>query len=432
MKQYSFKIKLTLLLVSSLTVMSGATIAPALPVMLEHFSHIGNAELWVRLVLTVPALFILSVAPLAGIFADRYGRKILLLPAMALYGFAGSSGLYLDSLGAILAGRALMGVAVAGVMTSVTTLIADYFDGRSRARFMGIQATFMGLGGVVFLTSGGLLAEIQWRLPFSIYLTSFALIPLAYFLLVEPPRIHTAAETKTGASHDVIRANATSSDKGRGRLLMLIYFTTFFTMVVFYLIPTQLPFYLEKLSGIPPSLSGIAIGTAILFSSMAALLYGRIRRRFGYITILGMSFALMGAGYLWLSASGSYPFILTGLAVSGLGMGLSMPNFTMWLTSEVPASIRGRAVGGLTTALFMGQFVSPLFSQPLIHTFGFGWTFQTAGLILLLLSPVFLFGERKILSLAIPGIENLPGEQATTATRRPKQFRSETYEKVVP
>jgi MFS family permease len=50
--------------------------------------------------------------------------------------------------------RQVLGLAVAGVMVSATTLIADYYSGPARAAFMGLQAGFMGLGGVVFLTLG--------------------------------------------------------------------------------------------------------------------------------------------------------------------------------------------------------------------------------------------------------------------------------------
>ena len=52
----------TILLVSTLTVMSGATISPSLPAMQAHFSGVPNADFWVRLVLTVPALFIVWTA----------------------------------------------------------------------------------------------------------------------------------------------------------------------------------------------------------------------------------------------------------------------------------------------------------------------------------------------------------------------------------
>ena len=180
--------KATLLFASSLTVMSGATIAPALPAMQAHFADVENVGLLIRLVLTLPALPIVIGAPLAGYLGDRSGRTRLLVGAMVLYAVAGSSGLYLDSLGTILIGRALLGAAVAGVMTSATALVADYYTGADRARFMGWQAAFMNVGGVAFLTGGGALAEIGWRLPFLIYLVALPLALVARVSLPEPSR----------------------------------------------------------------------------------------------------------------------------------------------------------------------------------------------------------------------------------------------------
>ncbi len=142
----SLPIKATLLLTSTLTVMSGATIAPSLPAMQEYFADVENSALLVRLVLTIPALFIAIGGLFAGQLVDRIGRKPLLIASTLIYGLAGGSGLILNSLGTILIGRALLGLSVAGVMTGVTTLIADYYTGQKRANFMGLQAAFMGLG----------------------------------------------------------------------------------------------------------------------------------------------------------------------------------------------------------------------------------------------------------------------------------------------
>lgn len=47
----TFPIKATLLLTSTLTAMSGATIAPSLPAMQEYFVDVENSALLVRLVL---------------------------------------------------------------------------------------------------------------------------------------------------------------------------------------------------------------------------------------------------------------------------------------------------------------------------------------------------------------------------------------------
>ncbi len=179
----TFVIKATLLLASTLTVMSGATIAPSLPAMQIQFAELENVEFWVRLVLTMPALFIVIGSPVAGQLVDTIGRKPLLLGAAILYGLAGSSGFVLNSLFAILGGRALLGLAVAGVMVSATTLIADYYQGDDRANFMGLQAAFMGFGGVLFLSVGGFIAELSWRFPFLIYQLYWLNLPTLMFPL---------------------------------------------------------------------------------------------------------------------------------------------------------------------------------------------------------------------------------------------------------
>lgn len=381
MNTNSFSTRATLLLVSSLTVMAGATIAPALPTMEEYFSDAENTGLWIRLVLTLPALLIVLGAPLAGLIVDRRGRMYLLIPSMILYGIAGSSGLYLDSLASILAGRALLGVAVAGIMTSATTLIADYYEGPARSQFMGWQAAFMSFGGVAFLTGGGALAEVGWRWPFTIYLLSILLVPLVLYALFEPVK---KEQTTTGS------ANSNHIDRQPVRLLGFIYGVGLFGMIIFYFIPLQIPFYLKEMIGAGPTASGIAIAASTLFGMVTSLSFGRIHKRMGHVSILGLNFALMAAGYLVIGLADDYMIVLAGLAICGLGMGLMFPNMNVWLTSEVPASMRGRAVGGLTTAVFLGQFLSPVGSQLI----DLELLFSSAGAVLLA-SAILVIAFRK-------------------------------------
>lgn len=384
MNANSFVVKAALLLVSSLTVMAGATIAPALPTMEEYFSDTGSAGLWVRLILTLPALLIVLGAPLAGLIVDRRGRMYLLIPSMILYGLAGSSGLYLDSLTAILAGRALLGLAVAGIMTSATTLIADYYEGAVRSQFMGWQAAFMSFGGVAFLTGGGALAEISWRWPFSIYLLSILLVPLVLLALFEPVK---EKQTETGS------ADSRHPDRQPVQLLGFIYGAGLFGMILFYLIPLQIPFFLKEMIGAGPTASGIAIAVSTLFGTVTSLSFGGIHKRMGHVPILGLNFALMAVGYLIIGLADEYITALAGLAVCGLGMGLMFPNMNVWLTSKVPAYMRGRAVGGLTTAIFLGQFLSPAGSQLL----DLELLFPSAGVVLLASAILILAFRKSIL-----------------------------------
>ena len=380
--------KATLLGASTLTVMSGATIAPSLPAMQDHFASVGNVELWVRLVLTVPALFIVIGSPIAGVIVDRLGRKPLLIASAALYGLAGSSGFVFDSLFAILGGRALLGLSVAGVMVSATTLIADYYIGAARATFMGLQAAFMGLGGVLFLSAGGSLAESSWRYPFLIYLFAWLLLPLIVTCIYEPGRVNPV--TPQGGNQPTTNASTPT------KLLILIYGVTTLSQIIFYLVPVQLPFYLRSLTNATASQSGMAIALCTLFSAFASMGYGRVKARLDFVSILPLIFFLMGIGYIQIGLAGSYALMLIGLAIAGLGLGLLMPNMTVWVSAAVPDAVRGRALGGLSTSLFLGQFLSPIVTQPVSQRFGLGVTYAFCGALLLVLGVSFIAMKRQV------------------------------------
>jgi MFS family permease len=384
--------KLTLLLTSSLTVMAGATVSPALPAMKQQFEGaIADPDLrttLVKLVITLPALFIVIGSPIAGIIVDRFGRKSLLLISAVLYGLAGSSGLYLESLTAILAGRALLGLAVSGVMVSATTLIADYYAGPARAGFMGLQAGSMGLGGVLFLTLGGALAQQNWHFPFGIYLFAWLIVPLILLFILEPNREQSAASASDSSSQSTPIA-----------VLAIIYGLTTLSQIAFYLIPVQLPFFLDGLVKAAPSQSGMAIALCTLFSAAASLTYGKLKQKMEFITFLPIIFGLMGIGYLLIGQSSNWAQVLVGLAVSGMGLGILMPNMTVWLSSVVADSGRGKALGWLSTSMFLGQFLSPIVTQPLSKSVGLGGTYALTGGILTIVALGFAILKPQIRQL---------------------------------
>jgi len=375
----SLMLKLVLLLASSMTVMAGATIAPSLPEMLRAFSNSANAAFLVPLVLTVPALFIALCASAAGLAIDRWGRKKLLLISIGLYGLAGASGFFLDSLYAILMGRAVLGIAVAGIMTTCTTLIADYFIGEQRYQFMGIQAAFMSFGGVIFLTLGGFLAEISWRSPFLIYLFAFVILPLAAYAIIEP----TKSSDRT--NHPLSEETVKMPMKG----VWLLYGIAFIGMAIFYMIPVRLPFLLSQLQLGSSKEAGIAIACTTLVSGITATQFQRVRARFNFSIITALIFLFMGVGYGVISVSNTYQQVLLGLIISGMGLGLLMPHLNVALVELVPVNLRGQAVGGLTTTLFLGQFLSPVLTQPLSQATSLSVSYGIVGGLMLVGALIF-------------------------------------------
>ncbi|HNB70372.1 MAG TPA: MFS transporter [Acidobacteriota bacterium] len=374
--------KITLLLLSSLTVMSGATIAPSLPEMKKVFEFHPRADLYVKLVLTMPALMIALLAPLAGVVVDRMGRRGLILISLVLYGLAGCSGLVVDSLEVMLIGRAFLGAAVAGLMTATTTLIGDYFKGEERTDFLGKQAAYMALGGVVFLLGGGGLADLHWRAPFTIYGLAFVLVPAVLWFIQEPPRV----------DHHTLKLESSIKEVHWG-MVAFLFVMGGLGMMFFYMIPVQLPFFLKFQFQTSNTQVGFAIALVTLCGAVTAMQYPRLKRKLSFQLLLAAHLLGMGIGFCLLSYSRSYLQALGCLVFSGLGSGLLMPNLNVWLLSITPESIRGRVIGGITMFFFIGQFLSPIVTSPRGPVTTLGGAYGVAGLVLLGGAILFVVGE---------------------------------------
>ena len=364
--------KWTLLLASTLTVMSGATISAALPLIGRTFADTPRATFLTPLVLTVPALFIALCSPLAGWLVDRFGRLRLLQLGLLLYAVGGVSGGLVASLYLLLASRAVLGVAVALVMTTAATLIADYYSGEERSDLLGKQAAAMSLGGILFITGGGLLAELSWRAPFYVYLLSLTLLPLVWRTLEEP------STTGGGAAGGNSTVTSNAPGENYWPTALLLFTTLFLAMVVFYLTPVFLPFLLEQF-GVSSALTGLAVAGTTLSGAIASLNFARFRARLGPWRLLTLAFGLLGLGYVLVPLASSYLLVVVTVLISGFGLGFIMPDVNQELMRIAPPGRRGRLLGILSTCLFLGQFASPLLANPLIAAVGLADTFAYAG-----------------------------------------------------
>lgn len=367
-----------LLLVSTLPVMVATTIAPALPEMEIYFNSTPNVKFLVRLAVTLPALFLALVSPFIGVIIDKWGRKRLLFSATTLYGITGTSALFLNSIELILIGRALLGIATAGLMITSTTLIADYYQGNHRTKVMGNQGVFMALGGILFLVLGGFLANIYWQYVFLVYLGAFLLLPGIWILLYEP---------------DVVQLNEQKSNEIVGLPYIIIgkaVISIFLLQVFFYISITEIPFYLTNSLLLDPNQVGLVLAMITVSMGVSALFYRKIKNsiNFGYTFSIG--FLLFSVGYLMLSIFPTVEGVVISLFVIGLGLGLLLPNFTVWLTSVTPNVLRGRVLSIYISFLFLGQFTSPIVSQTLLRTISISELFLIASFVLASLASFFL------------------------------------------
>lgn len=382
-----FAVKTTLLLVMALPMMAFAPLSPALPAISAHFADIPNVDYLSRFVLTMPAISIALLSPVAGFLVDRFGRKRLLLGSIVLYGVAGTSGAAFDSLTALLASRGVIGIAMAGILTATTTLVGDYFAGLDRQRFLGLRGAFVNYTAVFVNVLGGLIATVNWRASFAIFVVAFALLPLVARNLYEPAR-----QSRDQQRAMVRNGNGSipEADPVPGLFLAFAYALTVAWSMAFFMVPVQLPFYLRELGAESPAIAGLAIATSGFAVATISLFYARIRSRLSAEAMMGIGFGLVAAGYVFVAAATTAAHVFGAVAVSGIGFGFLMANVVVWILDSTPARVRGRVAGGITTAIFVGQFASPLVSQPIANVFGLAAAYGTVAAAMAVIAAGFV------------------------------------------
>lgn len=363
-----------LLLTATLKIMANATISPALPGLAAGFPDEPHAAYLTRFLVAAPSLSVVLVAPFAGVAADRFGRVPLLLAGVVLFALSGSAGAYLPDLQAILASRLLLGVAVALTMTAQVALVGDLFAGTRRSAFMGLQTAAINFSGFVYIGLAGWLAGLSPRLPFLVYALPLLLVPLLLPLLRD--------ERAPAAAGAASRTQAPDTAPGNWLLpALLVAAPTMATVMLFFLMPSQLPFYLEANGINGASGTAFGLGALTLTGGCVAMVFRRISGSLGLAATFGLGFVLMGAGLAVLSAGAAWVLILGGAALVGAGYALVQPAFLMLALQVAPEHRRGSVSGMITTAMFLGQVVSPLALTPFIQELGFAAVFLGAAVV---------------------------------------------------
>lgn len=362
-----------------MTMMSNVAIVTSLPHLKEHFPGVANIEFLSRLMITLPSLSIALLSPFLGHLLHRVRRKSSGVVALLLFGAAGSAGLYLQEIESLLFSRALLGIAIAVLMIVTTSLVGDYFSHDSRHRYMGLQSAFTSAGGLLFLIGGGLLSDIGWRYPFGIYLIGLLFIPLVLRFIVEPahPSEAMPAEESTGK-------------------LWGIYLLAFALMLIFYILPTQMPFLMISHFGASGALTGAIIATAFVFNALGALTFARLKKRFDFPAIYMIGLTILALGFLLIGLVRDVHLFFFTSPIMGFGGGILMTNVMAWMLSRSHHKRRVKSSGYLSSSLFMGQFFSPILFHPVVVYFGVEHFFIVVGAVLLgIVAPAALFYRRR-------------------------------------
>ena len=103
------------------------------------------------------------------------------------------------------------------------------------------------------------------------------------------------------------------------------------------------------------------------------------------------------AAFAVLALSHTLAVALVGALLLGLAVGFVMPALISIVLDVAPAHRRGFASGAVATSIFLGQFISPLISAPVISAVGYSETFAIVAVLMICLSAmtVAFFRERR-------------------------------------
>jgi len=342
---------MTVIIAGFLPILAIVSLFPAVPSIIDHFAAEPTAAWKVPAMVSAPGLTIAIFALFAGILVDRFGRRKLLLAATLLFGVFGTAPFFLNDLNAIYGSRLLLGVAEAAILTTMNTLIGDYWDEKGRRNWLTLQ----GLAGP-FLASGvilasGFLTGLRWNGIFLIYLIAFPTFLAAAKFLYEPGSDATARKM-LGIGTEPARSPFPAASVAAIGAVTLFASALYYVFIInggmaFREVGIQSSQELSKLTVIPSLF--VMVGSLIFWAT------GRARP----VVQLGIFLALIGGGLAMIGLAPDWRWMIAGLVVQQTGAGMAVPTLIAWAQTKLPFEHRGRGMGVWTACFFFGQFSSP-------------------------------------------------------------------------
>jgi MFS family permease len=348
-----------------------------------------------------------SLLLVGGRLADRLGYKPALLWGLLAFALASLVGGLATHPTVLVGARVAQGIAAAAVAPAALALLTTLFETPAeRARALGFSQAAMAGGATIAVIVGGALVELfGWRAVMLVNLPLIAIL-LPLLALRVPTRGGTTARASwlppamvslalcgivsglglaesEGFLDPVViglvaaglvvgaawlvgeRRSATPMLPGdffASRQRAAALFTIFGLGGVMAGYVFFVTLYLQRVVGLPPFMTGLALVPSTVMVMGVSLLVGRsLIGKWGLKPVLLAGVGLVALGQALLAAAGGGPYwttVLPGLVVTAGGMGLALPAASVAFMAGVDERIRGTAGGLIVTAQQIGVAAS--------------------------------------------------------------------------
>lgn len=308
--------------ISALNALPGLAVSPILGKLSVIFPR--STELDIQMLSSLPSLLIIPFILLAGKLAERVNFIRLLQLGLAIFAVSGILYLLSGKMWQLIAVSALLGVGSGLIVPLSTGLISKYFTGQYRVKQFGLSSAITNITLVIATAVTGYLAEVNWHLPFVVYLLPVVSLVLSVYL-----QRSMASEGSTSLSDNQPAAAVTDVDTGGSKTgihvrhlwgIMAVYgIATYLVLVVSF----NLPFLMQEYhftsgnSGVMISLFFLAIMTPGFFLNR---IVDTLKEKTKFYSFLSIA---IGLALIWISPKEWV--IAPGCILVGLGYGVIQP-----------------------------------------------------------------------------------------------------------
>lgn len=398
---YPPQILAVLLVACTSFALAQTVVIPALPAIAEA---VGTSRATATWLLTAFLLSASVATPIVGKLGDIYGKGRVLAVVLLAFSVGGVLNAFADSIGVLIAGRVLQGVA-GGVFPLAFGIVRDTFPREKVPGALGLVSAVFGIGGGIGLPMSGVIVEhldVSW-----IFWVNVLALPaaIAAYRIVPPqppaPRaridwlgavllsgaltslllgVSQASSWGWGSAAtlglllgglvvgaawvvvesrlreplirmDVLRKPVVAATNLAGLLVGLSMFASFLTIPQFAQTPERYGYGF----GASVTAAGLLLMPISLTQVLAGAYVGRFEARFGSRIVLAVGTLLSAASFAGMALAHDHPwqFVAAG-ALCGPGLTLSMASMANLVVTSVRRSEVGIATGLNTVTRTVG------------------------------------------------------------------------------
>jgi len=371
--------------------MSVGSLTPIFPTVMQVY-EISSQE--VGLLITAFTLPGVVLSPVAGLLADRLGRKKVLVPSLLLFGTAGSACAFAPDFESMLALRMLQGCGGAALGSMNNTIIGDLYAGRARVEAIGYNASAQNLTTLSTPLLAGAVALLGWNYPFLLPLVGF---PVAYFVAFHLRNPEPAVVRQTIGEY---LGTAFRSITGR-RMAGLMIGSFVSVIIAFGVLMVYLALLMEERFGADPLTIGVIVASSSIIATAVSTQLGRVAQHLTYRQIIVWGTIVSGVGVALNPYMSSLWLLLVPALIKGIAQGVLHPATFMQILEEAPMANRAGVMAFNAMIQRLGQTVAPLIFGLCYALAGLDEVFEIGGLLLIATALLvgWMLGSTKVVDV---------------------------------